>query len=138
VQQTAQEGNRVGNHSWNHPRLTTLSPDAIRWQLSSTSAILRQTTGQAPTLFRPPYGATNGTVSRIAGQLGLVQIGWTIDTNDWQYRGVPALVRMVLNQARAGSIILLHDGGGDRSQTVQALPQIIQGLQQRGFAFTLL
>lgn len=138
VRQTFEEGNVVGNHTWSHPDLTTLSPDVIRWQLSSTSAIIQQTTGVVPTFFRPPYGATNTMVRSIAAQLGLVQTGWTIDTDDWQRPGVPIIVSTVLSEVRPGSIILMHDGGGDRSQTVQALPQIIQGLQQRGFTFTTL
>lgn len=138
VQQAFQQGNQIGNHSWNHPRLTTLSSDGIRWQLRSTSTVIYQTTGEMPRLFRPPYGATNGIVSGIADQLGLVQVEWTVNPGDWQRPGVPVLVRTVLSEARPGSIILMHDGGGDRSQTVQALPQIIQGLQQRGFALTLL
>jgi peptidoglycan/xylan/chitin deacetylase (PgdA/CDA1 family) len=63
---------------------------------------------------------------------------WTVDTRDWQRPGVAAIVNTVLTQAHDGSVILLHDGGGDRSQTVQALSQIISGLEQRGFAFTTL
>lgn len=138
VRRTFEEGNDIGNHTWSHPYLTTLSPDAIRWQLSSTSAVIEQATGVEPTLFRPPYGATNATVRSIAAQLGLVQAEWTIDTRDWQRPGVTTIVSTVFNEVRPGSIILLHDGGGDRSQTVQALPRIIRGLQQRGFTFTTL
>lgn len=138
VRQLYQSGNVVGNHSWSHPNLTRLSPAAIRWQLSATSVIIQQVTGAAPTLFRPPYDVTNATVRRIAAQLGLVQAGWTIDTHDWQRPGVARIVSTTLTQARNGSIILMHDGGGDRSQTVQALPQIIRGLRQRGFAFIVL
>jgi len=136
VRQTVQGGNVVGNHSWSHPNLTTLSSAAIRQQLSTTSAAISQATGSVPTLFRPPYGATNETVRSIAAQLGMVQILWTLDTRDWQRPGVAAIVNAALTSARNGSIIILHDGGGDRSQTVQALPQIISGLEQRGFTFT--
>lgn len=135
VQQMSQEGFAIGNHTWSHPDLTMRSPDAIRWQLSATSTAIRQATGVPPDLFRPPYGATNVTVRRIASQLGLLQILWTIDTRDWQRPGVRAIVSTVLANVRNGSIILMHDGGGDRSQTIQALPQIIIGLQQRGFTF---
>jgi peptidoglycan-N-acetylglucosamine deacetylase len=135
VQQTSLEGSAIGNHTWNHPNLTRLSPTAIRWQLSATSAAIRQATGIPPDLFRPPYGATNATVRSIASQLGLLQILWTIDTHDWQRPGVSAIVSSVLAKARNGSIVLMHDGGGDRSQTIQALPQIIIRLQQRGFTF---
>ncbi len=135
VQQASQEGSAIGNHTWNHPHLTRLSPAAIRWQLSTTSAAIRQAIGVPPDLFRPPYGATNATVRSIASQLGLRQILWTIDTRDWQRPGVSAIVSTVLAKAKNGSIVLMHDGGGNRSQTVQALPQIITKLQQRGFTF---
>ncbi len=137
VQQMSQAGETIGNHSWNHSTLTGLSPDAIRGQLRSTSTVIQQATGISPTLFRPPYGATNGTVESIASQLGLYEILWTIDTRDWQHPGVGAIVSTVLANARNGSIVLMHDGGGDRSQTVQALPQIIIGLRQRGFTFVV-
>lgn len=138
VRQMVQGGNVVGNHSWSHANLTTLSAAAIRQQLSMTSVAISQATGRVPTLFRPPYGATNATVRSIAAQLGLVQTLWTLDTRDWQRPGAAAIVNAVFTNAHNGSIILLHDGGGDRSQTVQALSQIISGLGQRGFAFTTL
>ncbi len=138
VRQTVQGGNVVENHTWSHPNLATLSPAAIRQQLSTTSAALDQATGVVPTFFRPPYGATNATVRSIAAQLGLVQTLWTLDTRDWQRPGVATIVNTVLSYAHNGSIILLHDGGGDRSQTVEALSWIISGLEQRGFTFTTL
>ncbi|GER91619.1 oligosaccharide deacetylase [Dictyobacter vulcani] len=138
VRQTYQDGDVVGNHTWSHPNLTRLSPDEIRSQIRSASTVIQQVTGRAPTLFRPPYDATNATVGRIAAQLGLVQTEWTIDARDWQRPGVAAIVSTVLHSARNGSIIILHDGGGDRSQTVQALPLIIKGLRQRGFTFIVL
>ena len=135
VQQTFQDGNVIGNHTWSHPNLTRLSSKAIRQQLRATSIAIRRATGERPTLFRPPYGATNAKVRRIAAQLGMIQFLWTIDTRDWRRPGVAAIVNTVLSRAKDRSIILMHDGGGDRSQTVQALPQIIRGLRQRGFTF---
>src|SRR5579859_3044597 len=138
VRQMVQGGNVVGNHSWSHPNLTSLSPAAVRQQLSSTSAAINQATGVVPRLFRPPYGATNATVSSIAAQLGLIQTLWTVDTRDWQRPGVATIVSTVLTQAHNGSVVLLHDGGGDRSQTVQALARIISGLEGRGFGFVTL
>lgn len=138
VRQTAQEGNMIGNHTWSHLNLTLIALATIRQQLSTTSAAIAQATGVAPRLVRPPDGATNATVSSIEAQLGLVQVLWTLDTEDWQHPGVAAMVNTVLTHARNGSIILMHDGGGDRSQTVQALPQIISELEQRGFTFTTL
>ncbi len=137
VQQTSRAGDAIENHTWSHPVLTRLSPDAIRMQLNETSLAIRGAIGVSPQFFRPPYGATNGEVRSIASQLGLTQVLWTIDTRDWQRPGVNAIVRTVLSNARNGSIVQMHDGGGNRSQTVQALPQIILGLRQRGFSFVI-
>lgn len=137
LQQMYQAGEVIGNHTWSHPNLTRLSSDAIQQQLRSTSLIIQQTIGVPPEIFRPPYGATNARVRGIAAQLGLQQIMWTIDTRDWRQPGVRAIVNAVLTNAKNGSIVIMHDGGGDRSQTVQALPQIITGLQQRGFTYVV-
>lgn len=138
VRQEYQQGDVVGNHSWNHPNLTRLTPQAIRTQLQATSFAIQRATGASPLFFRPPYGSTNTQVYRVANQLGLKQILWTIDTRDWQRPGVNQIVHTVLTQVTHGSIILLHDGGGNRSQTVQALPLIITGLLQRGFTCTII
>jgi len=137
LQQMYQAGEVIGNHTWSHPNLTELPSAAIQQQLRSTSLIIQRTIGVSPKIFRPPYGATNARVQGIAAQLGLQQIMWTIDTRDWQQPGVRAIVNAVLTNARNGSIVLMHDGGGNRSQTVQALPQIIIGLQQRGFTYVV-
>jgi peptidoglycan-N-acetylglucosamine deacetylase len=138
LQQTYQAGNTIGNHTWSHANLTKLSPDGIRRQLRTTSIAIQDAIGIPPVLFRPPDGATNKEVRSIASELGLRQILWTIDTRDWQRPGVGAIVSTVLTNARNGSIVLMHDGGGNRSQTVQALPQIIIQLRQRGFTFVSL
>jgi peptidoglycan-N-acetylglucosamine deacetylase len=135
VRETFQAGDVIGNHTWNHPNLTLLTPSQVRWQLSRTSATIQQATGVSPTLFRPPYGAMNAAVRATAEQIGLHPVLWNVDSLDWQRPGVTAIVSNVLKDARRGSIVLMHDGGGDRSETVQALPQIINSLRQRGFAF---
>jgi len=135
TQETSQAGDVIGNHSWSHPDLTLLTPSQIRGQLSRTSEEIQRVTGVSPTLFRPPYGAMNATVRGTAEQLGLRPVLWNVDTGDWQRPGVNAIIRSVLDHASNGSIVLMHDGGGDRSQTVQALPQIISELRQRGFVF---
>lgn len=137
LQQMYRAGEVIGDHTWSHPNLTALPSDAVRQQLRSTSLVIQRTTRMPPNIFRPPYGATNARVRAIAAQLGLRQIMWTIDTRDWQRPGVRAIVDAVLTNARNGSIVLMHDGGGDRSQTVQALPQIIIGLQRRGFTYVV-
>lgn len=135
VQDTFRAGNVIGDHTWSHPDLTKLSPYTVRWQLSSASAAIQYAIGSLPVLFRPPYGATDATVVSVASQLGLLQVMWTVDPRDWSLPGVSAIVNIVLSHATNGSIILMHDGGGNRTETVLALPLIISALQQRGFTF---
>jgi peptidoglycan/xylan/chitin deacetylase (PgdA/CDA1 family) len=134
VQQEYAAGHIVGNHSWNHPHLTMLAADDIHTQLSNTSGAIEQATGVRPSFFRPPYGAYNYQVLLQASNLGLQPILWSVDPQDWN--GPPnsnTIVQRILNEAQNGSIILMHDGGGDRSQTVAALPTIITQLRGRGY-----
>jgi peptidoglycan-N-acetylglucosamine deacetylase len=138
VQQIQQAGDALGVHGWNHTALTKLSPDEIDQQLHSASIAIQQATGTTPTVFRPPYGSTDQTVVDVASALGLTQVLWSVDTDDWQRPGTEAIVNAVLTHAHNGGVILMHDGGGDRSETVAALPQIITALQQRGFTFVTL
>jgi len=135
VQQELAAGHLVGNHSWDHPDLTTLSADAIHKEISETSDILQQTTGVQPAFFRPPYGAINDEVQAQASQLGLTSTTWSVDPKDWQTPGTQVIINRVLNQVENGSIILMHDGGDNRSESVAALETIIPTLQQRGYQF---
>jgi peptidoglycan/xylan/chitin deacetylase (PgdA/CDA1 family) len=132
----AAAGNAVEDHTWNHPDLTTLPASEVASQLSLTADVIQQATGVRPTCFRPPYEATNGTVTSIAAGLGLTQTLWNVDPTDWKRPGVSAIVNNVLANSRGrGVIVLMHDGGGDRSQTVAALPLIITGLRNQGYQF---
>ena len=135
VQQEYQQGHVVGNHTWTHPNLTTLSPAAVRNELQSTSSEIEADTGALPTVFRPPGGNFNSTVQSIAASLGLSTILWNVDPRDWSRPGTSVIIQRVLDAVHNGSIILMHDGGGDRSQTVAALPTIPTTLEQRGFQF---
>ena len=119
------QGSSVGNHTYNHPNLTKLTSGQIRWQIAH---------GPRSGCVRPPYGATNSTVRHIMSQQGLHQVLWTVDTRDWSRPGTKHIVKAATAPTvRSGTIVLMHDGGGDRSQTVAALPQVIAALQQRGF-----
>lgn len=135
VQQESQQGHIVGNHTWTHPNLTTLSPADVRAQLRSASNKIEAETNLTPTLMRPPGGNFNGEVQSIAASLGLSTILWNVDPRDWSRPGTGKIIQTVLDTTHNGSIILLHDGGGDRSETVAALPAIIASLEQRGFQF---
>jgi peptidoglycan/xylan/chitin deacetylase (PgdA/CDA1 family) len=135
VQQESRQGNIIGNHTWTHPQLTHLSPAAVRHELQSTSNKIQADTGVLPTVFRPPYGKFNSSVQSIAASLGLSTVLWNVDPKDWSRPGTNAIIQNVLKSVHNGSIILLHDGGGNRSETVAALPTIITRLDQRGFQF---
>ncbi len=132
-QQEANEGHLVENHSWSHANFNTLTAESMNWQLTTTNDAVHKTTHNWPKMFRPPYGAYNSTLLNIAAGLNLTTVTWDVDPQDWTRPGTDVIVSRVLNQTKNGSIILMHDGGGDRSQTVAALPTIIEQLRQRGF-----
>ncbi len=135
VRQEFLQGHSIGNHSWSHPELTRFSATGILSQLVSTSDAIQSVTGSRPTIFRPPYGLFNRIVFAQALQQNLSTILWNNEARDWTTPGVNVIVRRILNLARYGGIILLHDGGGFRAQTAAALPIIIIALKQRGFTF---
>jgi peptidoglycan/xylan/chitin deacetylase (PgdA/CDA1 family) len=138
VRQEYVNGHSVGNHTWGHANLSQLSEPSIIWQLTTDEDIIKHIIGVRPTFFRPPYGAFNALTLKNINDFGLISVLWNVDPIDWSRPGVNTIVERVLNQTRDGSMILLHDGGGDRSQTVAALPIIIKSLQQRGFRFVSL
>jgi peptidoglycan-N-acetylglucosamine deacetylase len=135
VRQEYNEGNLVANHSWSHPKMTLLSAQNIVSQLTSTSTAIQDAIGVRPTFFRPPYGAINSTVLAKARYLGLTTVLWDGTAEDWSLPGVRLIVSKTLSYARNGAILLLHDGGGNRAETVAALPIIIASLKSRGFTF---
>ena len=134
ISQESKQGNSVGNHTWTHPDLTKLSSDQVYAEVQRTSEVIQADAG-TPTLFRPPYGHFNRQVQAIGASLGLSMILWNVDPRDWSRPGVNAIIQRVLDTTQNGAIILMYDGGGDRSQTVAALPTIITTLEQRGFQF---
>ncbi|MFI2613090.1 polysaccharide deacetylase family protein [Kitasatospora sp. NPDC018619] len=136
--QVARQGHSVQNHSWSHPDLRRLSAAAIAAQVADTDRAVRARTGRTPGCLRPPYGAVNGTVRAQAAALGKQVVLWSVDPADWSRPGTAAIRSRVLNSVRPGSVVLLHDGGGDRSQTVAALPEIISTLKARGYGFATL
>jgi peptidoglycan/xylan/chitin deacetylase (PgdA/CDA1 family) len=131
-----QMGNSVQNHTWSHPDLRHVSAATFRSQVQTTDRYIRAQTGYTPRCLRPPYGSTNKLVSRRAAALGKKIRVWTIDTRDWSRPGTSVIVRRALANVHSGSVILMHDGGGNRSQTVAALPTILKTLKARGYGFT--
>ena len=131
-------GHSVQNHTWSHPNLRKVSWATFKSQVQSTDRAIRAQVGYTPRCLRPPYGATNSVVSKRAKAVGKKVILWSVDTRDWSRPGTSVIVRRVLANVRSGSVVLMHDGGGNRSQTVAALPTILKTLKARGYTFYLL
>ena len=124
----AASGNELADHTYSHADLLSLHTPGRTRQLRWTRTLVERATGVRPRFFRPPYGATGPAVNRLGRSLGLVPVLWSVDSRDWQEPGTKAIVRRVLAQLEPGSIVLLHDGGGDRHETLRALPAILRAL----------
>ena len=123
----------IGDHTFSHPYLSQLSPADQRAELDRQAQAIASYGVPSPTLFRPPYGSFDHQTLDVLRQKGMLMVLWTVDTEDYRQPGVAAIAQTALAGARPGAIILMHDAGGDRSQTVSAIPQIVRGLRQRGF-----
>jgi peptidoglycan/xylan/chitin deacetylase (PgdA/CDA1 family) len=123
------EGSEIGNHTMHHASFPGYS------DLAATSAAIRAATGFRPCLFRPPGGAVDSAVIAAAGSLGMTTVNWDVDPTDWATPGSAAVYERVVGAVRPGSIVVMHDGGGDRSGTLAALPRIIETLRGRGYRF---
>ncbi|SES68360.1 polysaccharide deacetylase family protein [Geodermatophilus poikilotrophus] len=132
VRRAAEQGHRIGNHSWSHPELTTLDRTQVASQLRRTNQAIELATGSPPSEWRPPYGATNDVVQAAARDVGLDEmVLWTVDPRDWADPPATAIRDRVLRAVRPGSIVLLHDATGQN--TPAALPMILDGLSARGY-----
>jgi peptidoglycan/xylan/chitin deacetylase (PgdA/CDA1 family) len=131
--QELRDGDALGDHTYSHPDL--VRSGGVSSQLRRTLVAIRALSGYTPCVFRPPYGDFDGSVVRSAAALGLATVTWEVDPADYALPGTAAIVRRVLAQVRPGSIVLSHDGGGLRGQTLAAYPEIIRALRARGYRF---
>lgn len=132
------DGHTIGNHSYDHRQMFLAPGKQIRGEMVRTSEIIEDITGQRPRFFRPPRGLSGWRALRLASQLGMRTVFWTFSPKDWTQPGADRIAQRVLSKARDGSIVLLHDAKfddpeEDRSQTIDALPEIIAGLRAQGF-----
>ena len=136
-------GSEIGLHTFTHPELREVSPTRVDQEFTATQLALAGATGQLSYLVRPPYSSEASAVDDAGfavmqrlGQEGYLTALVDTDSNDWQRPGVDAIVNAVLPVGATGGVVLLHDAGGDRSQTVAALDRIIPQLQAEGVRFT--
>ncbi|MFE5615589.1 polysaccharide deacetylase family protein [Streptomyces sp. NPDC056470] len=137
VREMAADGHVVGNHSWSHPLIPGLRPSRIREELGSTSDLVEKILGSAPLWYRAPFGAWNRHSFEIGAELGMEPLAWTVDTLDWKEPGTGSIVRAVLDGAAPGVVVLSHDAGGNRSQSVAALKRYLPELLDAGYSITV-
>jgi peptidoglycan/xylan/chitin deacetylase (PgdA/CDA1 family) len=128
-------GHVISNHTWRHLDLVWLPPSAVIDEMDRATGAIQRATGQTPAIFRAPYGAWSPMVLRHCQRTGMMPLAWSVDPRDWSRPGVSAIVGNILRNTRTGSIILEHDGGGDRSETVAALGIVIPSLLDAGYHF---
>jgi peptidoglycan/xylan/chitin deacetylase (PgdA/CDA1 family) len=142
TQEIARDGYEIGNHTYTHSNLATIPASVALREIASTSDIIASTTGQRPTLFRPPYGVLPKSLAKSITALGYVTELWNVDPKDWDYSYSPAkkILSRVEVQEHRKMVILLHDGRDihkdyPRDNTVTALPSLIEDLKQEGYVF---
>lgn len=126
-------GDVIGDHTELHQSMTMLSRRDQRTALLEQTATIAQYGAPFPRLFRPPYGAYDHQTLALLHRYRMLMVMWTVDSDDYERPGVPEIVHNVLSAVRPGAIILLHDAGGNRLQTVAAIPRIVRALRARGY-----
>ncbi|MEU9307572.1 glycosyltransferase [Streptomyces sp. NPDC048256] len=142
VQRMVDEGHEVGLHTFNHPDLSFQSKKRISWELSQNQLALAGAAGIRTSLFRPPYSSfadamddKSWPVTEYIGSLGYLTVVNNTDSEDWKKPGVEEIIRRATPKGGKGAIVLMHDSGGDRHQTVQALDRFLPELKSRGYEF---
>lgn len=123
----------IGDHTEEHPPMALLDASQQARELDQAASAIRAAGAPRPLLFRPPYGSFDATTLQLLRERSMVMVLWAVDTSDYTLPGVQRITHTALSGAQPGAIILLHDGGGDRSETVAALPRIIGRLLRRGY-----
>jgi peptidoglycan/xylan/chitin deacetylase (PgdA/CDA1 family) len=138
VRMVENAGMRIGDHSWDHPvgpPLADLTQQRVADEIGRTADAL-SSLGVDPLLFRPPGGSYDSAVLREAQRQGMRLVTWSVDPRDWSSNTSSSeIVRRVLGAVGSGSIVLMHDGGGDQGATIRALPKIIRGIRKMGLRF---
>ncbi|MDZ8053505.1 MAG: polysaccharide deacetylase family protein [Aulosira sp. ZfuVER01] len=128
------EGHIIGNHTWHH-WYQFMNQQTAGYEINRTANLINQITGVKTNLFRPPGGIMHNGVADYARNNKYAIVLWSSDSTDYSRPAVPKLIKNVFREAKPGGIVLMHDGGGNRSRTVQALPEIIAKFRQEGYQF---
>lgn len=134
VKRAFDEGHLVLNHSFNHPHFSKIDNEQIIQELNATSHRIESITGKYPLLFRPPYGSINQEVMNTINKQGYTTILWSLDSLDWALKDKDAITDNVITQVENGDIILMHSSRSNHA-SVEALPGIIEQLQNKGYTF---
>ena len=126
-------GYPIGDHTQTHAPMSKLNSAGQQSQLLQQTSFVGDYGAPFPRLFRPPYGLWNGTTLKLLRRYRMLMVLWTVDTNDYREPGAEAIVDAAVAGARPGAIILMHDAGGNRSETVTAVPKIVHALKARGY-----
>ncbi|MBS4200521.1 polysaccharide deacetylase family protein [Bacillus sp. FJAT-49732] len=129
------KGHEIASHTWNHPDLITLNEKEVEEEISTTQSVIKTVIGELPTHFRPPYGNTNESIKEIARGYGEKEVLWTVDTLDWKSRDPEAILKIVTEEVRDNSIILMHD---IHSTTVEAVELVLKYLHDEGYEMVTL
>jgi len=138
VHDLAAAGMEVENHGQRHANMAQLGPQALQRVIADGASTIAKETHAQPLYLRPPFGSQSARVRSTAQAAGERVVIWSVDTRDWANPGVATIVQRVLQGAAPGAVILLHDGGADRSQTVAATRQIVPSLQGEGYRLVTL
>jgi peptidoglycan/xylan/chitin deacetylase (PgdA/CDA1 family) len=131
----AEAGHLIVNHTWDHANLSRLTESQTRAEIGNATDAIHDAVGRTPTIFRAPYGAWSRTTLEYCASEHLMPLDWSVDPRDWARPGVSKIVANIMKNTATGSIILEHDGGGNRSETVAALKIAIPRLLDAGYHF---
>jgi len=134
VKEAAEQGHEIGNHTYSHPKLTELTPADCLAEIERTEQMIRELTGKKPVTFRPPYLDYNHETISVVESKGYSMIGaLNLEAQDWEQPGVDHILAASKKSVKNGSILIFHDGYGDRSQTIQAVRELVSDLKSQGY-----
>ncbi len=141
VKQVSSEGHEIANHSFSHPNLfkdKSMRGAALAAEVTKTNNLLEKLVMIKPAYFRAPYNYRDPETVKAINDLGLIYVGWTFSVRDWEKPAPEVMINIFKKNLIPGSIILLHDGGGNRTNTVAALPGMIESAKKKGYRFVTL